>query len=184
MNAVFLDRDGTIIEDRGYITVPDMVALLPGSAQAITDLRARGWKVVVVTNQAGVAKGLMGEADLQQVNLRMVAMLGAEGAVLDAIYCCPHHPEGSVPEYAVDCDCRKPRPGLLEQAAREHGFDLSRSVLIGDSLRDLQAARAAGTGAVLVLTGNGAKTAAQDHGADHVARDLADAAAWLSARRP
>jgi D-glycero-D-manno-heptose 1,7-bisphosphate phosphatase len=183
MKAVFLDRDGTIVEEHGYITVPDDLRILPGVPEAILALRDRGWKVIVVSNQAAVAKGLITEEELGEINLRMVMMLGAEGATFDGVYVCPHHPEGKVPDYAIECGCRKPRAGLLEQAAAEHGLDLSQCVIIGDSLRDLEAGRAAGVAAaVLVLTGHGAKTAAGEHGADFVAADLAAAVAWLAGR--
>ena len=181
MKAVFLDRDGTILEEKGYVTVPDAVNVLPGVAEAIVSLRAQGWKVFVVSNQAAVAKGLISEDELARINERMVMMLGMAGAVLDGIYCCPHHPDGTEHEYARECDCRKPKPGLLEQAAGEHDLDLAESVLIGDSLRDIQAGKAAGARAtVLVLTGHGPSSSAEDHGADFVAKDLADAVHWLA----
>jgi D-glycero-D-manno-heptose 1,7-bisphosphate phosphatase len=180
--AVFLDRDGTVVVERGYITVPDDVALVDGAAAGIRAFREQGWKVLVVSNQASVAKGLITEDELAQINLRMMALLAGEGATVDGVYCCPHHPEGTVPEYAVECGCRKPRPGLLEQAAREHGLDLSRCVMVGDSRRDVEAGAAAGAATVLVLTGHGAGAAAGPHGADHVARDLVETAAWLASR--
>ncbi len=180
--AVFLDRDGTIVAERGYITVPEDVHLVEGAAQGILALRAGGWKVFVASNQAAVAKGLITEDELSRINLRMVALLAGEGATLDGIYCCPHHPEGTVPEYAVECECRKPRPGLLEQAAREHDLDLSACVMIGDSRRDVETGKAAGTATILVRTGHGAKAAGEPHGADHVAEDLAGAVAWLASR--
>jgi len=180
--AVFLDRDGTVVVERGYITIPEDVALVDRAAEGIRAFRAQGWKVIVVSNQALVAKGLVTEDELSRINLRMVALLAGEGASLDGIYCCLHHPEGTVPEYAMECECRKPRPGLLEQAARDHDLDLSRCVTVGDSRRDVEAGKAAGTATVLVLTGHGAKTAGEPHGADHVAGNLVDAAAWLASR--
>jgi D-glycero-D-manno-heptose 1,7-bisphosphate phosphatase len=183
MNAVFLDRDGTIVVDKGYITIPDDVTLLPGAAEAIVRLRGAGLKVFVVSNQAGVAKGLLSEEELTGINQRMLMMLGAEGALLDGIYCCPHHPEGSEPDYAVECACRKPKPGLLEQAAAEHGLDFSECAIVGDSARDVQAGRAAGVSAtVLVLTGHGGEESQKEHGADFVAADLTGAVAWLLSR--
>ena len=182
MKAVFLDRDGTVIFERGYITVAEKVELLPGSAAAIVRLRSLGWKVIVVTNQGCVAKGMITEDELGAINFRMIALLGAEGAELDGVYCCPHHPEGVLPEYAIECDCRKPRPGLLERAASEHGLDLDQCVMIGDTQRDIGAAAAAGAKSILVLTGHGSKTAAEAHGADHVAADLALAVEWLLAQ--
>lgn len=183
MKAVFLDRDGTILEEKGYVTIPDDVSVLPGAVEAILRLRSAGWKVFVVTNQAGVAKGFLSEEELAGIHERMVMMLGAEGAFLDGIYVCPHHPDGSESDYAIECSCRKPKPGLLEQAASEHGLDLPECAIIGDSLRDLQAGRAAGVStAVLVLTGHGAEDSKKEHGADFVAADLSAATEWLLAR--
>ena len=182
MKAVFLDRDGTIVVERGYITVPDDIELIPGAAAAIVRLRAAGWKVFVVTNQGCVAKGMISEDELGVIHFRMVSMLGAEGAEVDGIYACIHHPEGTVPDYSVDCDCRKPLPGLLERAASEHGVDLSSSVIIGDTLRDIEAGRAAGARSVLVLTGKGQIASAEEHGADHVAPELTAAVDWLLSR--
>lgn len=179
MKAVFLDRDGTLVVERGYITVPDMVELIPGAAAAVIRLREAGWKVFVVTNQGCVAKGMITEDELGVIHFRMVSMLGAAGAALDGIYACPHHPDGTVPEHAIECDCRKPRPGMLERAASEHGLDLSNCVIIGDTPRDLEAGRAAGVRSVLVLTGKGRSHAASDHGAAHVAQDLSAAVDWL-----
>ncbi|MBI2899187.1 MAG: HAD family hydrolase [Planctomycetes bacterium] len=180
--ALFLDRDGTIVEETGYVTSPEMLRLLPGAAGAIARFNAAGVRVFVVSNQAGIARGLMSERDLETVHLRLVALLGAEGARLDGIYYCPHHPESERAEYAVACGCRKPAPGLLEQAAREHGADLADSVMIGDNLRDLQAGRAAGTKTVLVRTGLGTEVLAgrtSHPDADWVAADLAEAAEML-----
>jgi len=182
MKAVFLDRDGTIVVEKGYITVAGAIELIPGAADAIVRLRAGGWKVYVATNQGCVGKGMITEEELGEINFRMVSMLGAEGAELDGIYVCPHHPEGTVPDFAIECDCRKPRPGMLERAASENGLDLTQCVMIGDTMRDLGAARAAGARAILVLTGHGSDTVTQEHGAEHVAADLAAAVDWLLSR--
>ena len=174
MKAVFLDRDGTIVVEKGYITAANDIELIPGAAPAIIRLREAGWKVFVVTNQGHVAKGMITEDELGVINFRMVSMLGAEGAELDGIYACIHHPD-----YSGECDCRKPLPGLLERAASEHGVDLASSVMIGDTMRDLEAGRAAGARSVLVLTGKGKVASTEDHGAVHVAPDLASAVDWL-----
>lgn len=183
MKAVFLDRDGTIVEERGYVTAPEFLNLVPGAAAAIASLKERGWKVFVVTNQGAVAKGLLTEDELTAIHQAMVMMLGAEGALPDGIYYCPHHPDGTEGDYASECGCRKPKPGLLERAASENGLDLSASVMVGDSTRDIGAGKAAGVAAtVLVLTGHGAETAKGEHGADHVAADLAAAVEWISAQ--
>jgi D-glycero-D-manno-heptose 1,7-bisphosphate phosphatase len=183
VKAVFLDRDGTLIVERGYITVPDGVELIPGAAAAVARLREAGWKVFVVTNQGCVAKGMITEDELGLIHFRMVSMLAEQGAQVDGVYYCPHHPDGDQIQYAVECDCRKPRPGLLERAAGEHDIELAESIMIGDTLRDLEAGRGAGTKGVLVLTGKGGATAAEEHGADHVAPDLAAAVDWVLTQR-
>lgn len=182
MRAVFLDRDGTIVEERGYITSPEGIALIPGAAPAIAALGRAEWRTIVVSNQAGIAKGLMTEGDLARVNERMVTLLAGQGAAVDAIYCCPHHPQGTVPEYTRVCECRKPGTGLLRRAATEHGIDPTRSVIVGDSIRDLDAGRAMGMRTVLTLTGFGVKTREAGGEADHVAADLAAAAEWILAQ--
>lgn len=148
--AVFLDRDGTIIDDTGFIRRIEDVRLLPKAAQAIKRLNDAGWLVLVVSNQSGVARGLLTERDVAATNKRMVDLLKKEGATLDGIYYCPHLPEGTVPNYALVCDCRKPRPGLLLKAAEEHDVDLKDSVMIGDAPRDAEAGIAAGTRAILL----------------------------------
>ena len=181
--AVFLDRDGTLIEERGYITSPDVVELIPGAAQALVRLAKAGWKVFVVTNQGVIAKGRLTEEALSVIHFRMMALLSEGDASLDGIYFCPHHPEGVLDEYGQECDCRKPRPGLLLRAASEHGIDLERSVMVGDMTRDIQAGSAAGTRTVLVLTGHGGAARGESHGADHVAADLAAAADWILSSR-
>lgn len=143
--AVFLDRDGTLIEDRHYLRDPAGVVLVPGVADAVARLNARGVPVVVVTNQSGIARGLLTEADYARVHARLVELLAGAGARVDAAYHCPHHPD-------VDgaCDCRKPGPALYERAAAELGLDLSRSLYVGDRWRDVAPAlRAGGTGVLV-----------------------------------
>jgi D-glycero-D-manno-heptose 1,7-bisphosphate phosphatase len=135
--AAFLDRDGTLIEDRGYLADPVGVRLLPGAAESVATLADAGYEVVVVTNQSGVARGLFDETTLAAVNRRVADLLAAANprARIAAFYCCPH---------LTGCDCRKPSPGLFLRAARERGLDLARSLAVGDSPRDVAAARAAG----------------------------------------
>jgi D-glycero-D-manno-heptose 1,7-bisphosphate phosphatase len=155
--AVFLDRDGTIIEDADYLAHPDQVRLIPGAAAAVRRLNDLGISVVIVTNQSAVARGLASEADVVAVNDRLRALLAAAGAHVDGIYYCPHHPEIGEPPYRRVCDCRKPLPGLLQRAAHELGLDLAGSTMIGDNLRDLEAGAAAGCALLmLVRTGHGA----------------------------
>jgi D-glycero-D-manno-heptose 1,7-bisphosphate phosphatase len=154
--AVFLDRDGTIVEDVDYLTQPSQLRLIPGAATAIGRLNARARPVIVVTNQSAVARGLLTESGLDAVHASLRELLAAQGAHVDAIYYCPHHPEAADAAYRRDCDCRKPAAGMLLQAARDHGLDLAASVMIGDSLRDLKAGAAAGCKSlILVRTGHG-----------------------------
>jgi D-glycero-D-manno-heptose 1,7-bisphosphate phosphatase len=130
--AAFLDRDGTLIEDRQYLARPEGVALLPGAAAAVRRLNEAGVAAVVVTNQSGIARGLVTPAQYEAVRLRLDELLAAEGTRLDATYYCPHHPDFGGP-----CECRKPGPALYEQAARELGLDLARSAYVGDLWRDV-----------------------------------------------
>ncbi len=144
--AVFLDRDGVLVRERGFITLPEQLSVLPGAAGALAFLRRRGFRLVVVTNQSGIARGLLTEGDLARLHADLLSRLRAEhpGAFWDALYFCPHHPREGHPPYRVDCGCRKPRPGMILRAAAEHGLDPARSWMVGDALRDLEAGRASG----------------------------------------
>ena len=144
--AVFLDRDGVLIRERGFVTEPAQLSLLPGAAGALALLRRRGFRLVVVTNQSGIARGLLTEGDLARIHADLLTRLRAAHpeAFWDALYFCPHHPREGRPPYRTDCACRKPRPGMLLKAAAEHGLDPGRSWMVGDSARDLEAGRAAG----------------------------------------
>jgi D,D-heptose 1,7-bisphosphate phosphatase len=148
--AVFLDRDGTIVEDPGYINNPDMVKLLPGAAEALIHLKRLGFKLVVASNQSGVARGIIREDVLTQVTDRMKQLLGNQGVYLDAIYYCPYHPDGAIEKYRRESDERKPMPGMLLRAAKEMNIDLGRSWAIGDSYRDVEAGRRAGCRTILL----------------------------------
>jgi D-glycero-D-manno-heptose 1,7-bisphosphate phosphatase len=190
--AVFLDRDGTIIEDAGYLSDPAAMVLLPRSAAAIRRLKAAGFLVMVVTNQAGVARGLFAEGAVQEVHAALQAALAPEGAAIDAFYYCPHHPEGSVDAYRRRCECRKPAAGMLHAAAREHDVDLQRSWMVGDKPLDVEAGLAAGCRSIQVRTGAGARhdtatlgsvsvsvTAGAAVGADAILNNLMEAAEWI-----
>lgn len=146
--AVFLDRDGTINKYVGFLTKPDQFELLPGVAEAIKMINKSGYLAIVVTNQPVIARGDCTWEELQQIHDKMETELGKEGAFVDAIYICPHHKdkgfEGERPEYKYDCNCRKPKPGLLLQAAKDFNIDLRRSVMIGDSENDVKAGKNAG----------------------------------------
>jgi D-glycero-D-manno-heptose 1,7-bisphosphate phosphatase len=121
--AVFLDRDGVVIEDSAYVGTPDRVQLVPGAAEAVAALNRAGWPVVVVTNQAGVGRGLFTEADVDRVHAHIRSLLRSHGAAIDAFHFCPHHPEAELPRYRVVCECRKPQPGMLLRAAAELELD-------------------------------------------------------------
>ena len=148
--AIFLDRDGTLIEDPGYLSRPEQVSLLDGAAEALIELRAMGYKLVIVSNQSAVARGIVTEQDLDEIHERLRQLLTEKGAYLDQIYYCPYHPDGIVPKYRKDSDWRKPNPGMLLAAADEMNIDLSQSWSIGDSSRDVKAGLSAGCKTILI----------------------------------
>lgn len=151
--ALFVDRDGTLIEEADYLADPEGVVFLPGAVEALGRFRAAGWAIVIVTNQSGIARGLYTEADYRAVARRLETMLAEAGVPPAATVHCPHHPDFSGP-----CACRKPAPGMLLAAARSLGLDLSRSVMVGDKTADLEAGAAVGARPVLVRTGYGRRT--------------------------
>jgi D-glycero-D-manno-heptose 1,7-bisphosphate phosphatase len=176
--ALFLDRDGTLIEEVNYLASPDQVRLIPGAAEAVRRVNAAGVPVVVVTNQAGVARGYFPEERVAEVHAHLSRVLAAEGARVDAYYYCPHHAEAGVGPYRVACHCRKPKPGMLLTAAAEMSVDLSRSWMVGDKLCDVRAGAAAGCRTVLVRTGYGATIPhSEDPGALRLAGVVDDLAA-------
>lgn len=150
--AVFLDRDHTIIGDPGYLDDPGAVALLPGVDGAIRSLAEAGYKIVVVTNQSGVARGLISEETLDNIHREMCRRLEAAQAHVDAVYYCPYHPDGTIEKYAIDSELRKPQPGMLLQAAREMDLDLAASWMVGDSSRDVEAGQRAGCQTIRLRT--------------------------------
>jgi D-glycero-D-manno-heptose 1,7-bisphosphate phosphatase len=156
--AIFLDRDGVVIEDVHYLASPSQAQFVPGSADAIAALNRAGWPVVIVTNQAGVGRGLFTIDAVHAVHQHLAEQLAGYGARIEAFYFCPHHPSAELPEYRTACGCRKPSPGMLKQAAQELGLDLANSWMVGDRETDLQAGAAAGTRTILVRTGYGATT--------------------------
>ena len=148
--VIFLDCDGTLIEDPGYINHPDQVKLLDGVAEALIELRAMGYKLIVVTNQSAVARGIVSEQVLGEIHNRLRQLLTERGAYLDEIYYCPYHPDGVIPKYRKESDWRKPNPGMLLAAADEMDVDLSQSWSIGDGSRDIEAGLRAGCKTILV----------------------------------
>lgn len=185
--AVFLDRDGVLIEDVHLLTRPEQVVIPPGVPAALRALGEAGFKLIVVSNQPVVARGLVSEADVRAVNAHMESLLRGAGAPpLDGVYVCPHHPNATLPAYRLDCDCRKPRPGLFRRAAAEWGLDLGASFAVGDRITDIIAGARAGCRTVLVQTGRHEEkpietsepldTSIQP---DHRCADLAAAAEWM-----
>lgn len=144
--AFFLDRDGVLNEDRGYISRLEDFVMIPGAAQAVAELSRDGWLVVVFTNQSGVARGMLSAERLEEIHAKLRSEIAKAGGELTAIYACPHGPDS-------DCDCRKPRDGMLRRAAAEHNIDLTASIAVGDSSRDIAAGHAAGCRTILVLSG-------------------------------
>jgi len=156
--AIFLDRDGTLIEDPGYLNHPDQVKLLEGVAEALIELRAMGYMLIVVSNQSAVARGVVSEKDLGEIHNRLRQLLTERGAYLDQIYYCPYHPDGVIPKYRKESDWRKPNPGMLLAAADEMDIDLSQSWSIGDSSRDVEAGLRAGCKTILITRLSAYKT--------------------------
>lgn len=154
--AVFLDRDGTLIEEAGYLDRLQRLQLFPWSVDAVRLLNRAGFLVVVVTNQAGVARGIIRPAFIGELHEELSRRFAAGGARIDAFYYCPHHPEATVEQFRLRCDCRKPQPGMLRQAAGELNIDLTRSFVIGDRWIDMQMAQAVGATGIMVRTGYGA----------------------------
>jgi len=175
---VALDRDGTVIEERPYLSDPAKVRLLPNAAAGLRALRAAGYRLALVTNQSGVGRGYFGMDSVQRVNERMLALLAREGVTIDGLFVCPHAPE-------MGCDCRKPGTRLLEAAARRLGADPSRAFVIGDKACDIDMGRRAGATALLVRTGWGRETEGGGEARPHyVAADLLEAARLVLAHDP
>lgn len=182
--AVFVDRDGVISEEVGYLGDRDHLRLIPNSAEAVKLVNQSGLKIIAITNQSGIARGYFSEEMLGHIHRKMEQLLSDQGAFLDGIYYCPHHPEGTVEAYRMECDCRKPAAGLLTRAAQEHSIDVSSSYLVGDKRTDIECAHRAGAQGILVLTGYGKDELRKINSAAlaqpaYVAADLRDAVQWI-----
>jgi D-glycero-D-manno-heptose 1,7-bisphosphate phosphatase len=178
--AVFLDRDGTIIVHKPYLDSPDQLKLLPNTIEGIRLFKEHGYLVIVVTNQSGIARGFFDEERLMLIHKKLKSMLEDEHAGIDDIYYCPHYKEGIIERYKVDCNCRKPAPQMILNAARQHHIDLAQSVMIGDSQIDMQAGKNAGCTCVFIQNGyTDNKNIASPAGMDYIAKDLLEAARLL-----
>jgi D-glycero-D-manno-heptose 1,7-bisphosphate phosphatase len=183
--AVFLDKDGTLVENVPYNVDPALVRLAPGAGEALSGLAALGYEFVVVSNQSGIARGFFDEEAVAAVGRCVEALLAREGVRLLDFYYCPHHPDGCRLEYAGACACRKPNPGLITAAAVDHGIDLSRSWLIGDILDDVEAGNRAGVRTILLLNGGETKwKVTPERRPNHMARHLPAAARYIAAHTP
>lgn len=180
--AVFVDRDGVINEDNGYVYRPEELMVVPRSAEAIKLLNENNFLVIAVSNQAGIAYGYFTEKDMRRFNEAIEQDLRQHGAHIDAFYFCPHHETKGVGEYRSACACRKPKPGLLLQAAKDFGIDLSRSFMVGDTWNDVTAGATAGCRTILVKTGQGREALLKIAGqpqCDFIADDLYGAAHYI-----
>lgn len=177
--AIFLDRDGTINEYVGFLRKEEDFRLIPGVSEAIKKINNSGYLAIVVTNQPVIARGEVTEEELEEIHKKMETLLGLDGAYIDDIYYCPHHPdkgfEGEIPELKIECDCRKPKTGMLEKAAREHNIDLSSSIMIGDSTLDIKMAENAGMQSILLKTGQKGEDGKYEVSPTLIAEDLNDA---------
>ena len=183
-SGIFMDRDGTLIEEANYLADPAGVKLIPNIAPGLRRLQEQGRTLLVVTNQSGIARGLYTLDAMVRVNERLENLLRQAGVTLDRIYFCPHHPQGNVPEFTTDCGCRKPAPGMLERGLREFGLSAQASWMIGDKLADIESGHKVGMRTILVLTGYGAKTRAAlmpgDVQPDFIMDDFATAAQCIA----
>ncbi len=182
MRAVFLDKDGTLVEDVPYNVDPRQIRLAAGSAAGVRLLHAAGYRLFVISNQSGVARGLFPESALAGVEAALRRLLADAGAPLSGFYYCPHYPDGVVPTYSVACDCRKPAPGLIRRAAADHDLDLPASWFIGDILDDVEAGHRAGCRAILLDNGHETEwLPGPGRAPDYMAPDLAAAARTILA---
>jgi D-glycero-D-manno-heptose 1,7-bisphosphate phosphatase len=184
VRAVFLDRDGTINEEVGYLSDLAELRLIPGAASAIRRLNDAGLKVIVVTNQSGIARGYFPEAFVHETHDLMASMLGKEGARIDGIYYCPHHPKAGNSPFTTECECRKPGTGMIDQAAKDLGIDVRASFVVGDKWSDVELGQRAGARSILVRTGYdendpGNVRPAHLRAPDFTARSIAEAVDWV-----
>ncbi|MDP8244278.1 MAG: HAD family hydrolase [Candidatus Hinthialibacter antarcticus] len=188
-SAVFLDRDGVLIEDVHLLTQPQKIRVLPSVVDALINLHNNGFRLLVASNQTVVARGLLSEDEMYSLQKQIEDQLMQQGAPpIDGFYACPHHPQATLPAYRIDCQCRKPRPGLILHAAKEYQIDLSTSYMVGDRITDIHAGVAAGCKTVLVQTGAHVAPTIQTSDIldetiqpDFICKDLGDAAEWILA---
>ncbi|MCI0660622.1 MAG: HAD family hydrolase [Acidobacteria bacterium] len=182
--AILIDRDGTINEDVGFITQLSQLRLYNFAGESIKLINEAGRHAIVITNQSGIARGLFNEDFLLRLHGRIESLLSRDGARIDAFYFCPHHPEFGEPPYRQDCDCRKPKAGMIRQAARDFNLELKECYVIGDRYRDVEMAHTAGAHSLMVMTGYGRAEYMSEHDSwpqqpEHVAENLLEAVKWI-----
>lgn len=180
--AVFIDKDGTLVENVPFNIDRDRIRLLPGAIEGLSLLRERGFRLFVVSNQSGIARGYFTEAQLDRAIEHLRELLLRKGVLIDGFLYCPHHPEGKVKEYSIECDCRKPKPGMIHKAASSQTVALSSSWIIGDILDDIEAGHRAGCQAVLIHNGNETQwRLSPERRPEHQAETLFEAASFILA---
>ncbi|MFA5097216.1 MAG: HAD family hydrolase [Candidatus Margulisiibacteriota bacterium] len=178
--TVFFDRDGTLVKDVGYLSDPEDIEILPGAAEAIKLLNRSGYLSIVISNQAAVARGILTEEALKKLNTAILKKFSEKGAIIDDVYYCPHHPTAGASAYTIKCECRKPKPGMILRAQKEHDIDLSLSYMVGDKSIDVEAGKNAGCRSILVLTGYGSEEKSKPgFSADFIANDPLEAVKWI-----
>jgi D-glycero-D-manno-heptose 1,7-bisphosphate phosphatase len=185
--AVFFDRDGTLNEDVGYLDRLERLRIYPYATEALRVVSRAGYRIVIVTSQAGIALGFMDEPAVQRIHAHIVERMAEAGVPVDGVYYCPHHPNAKVEQYRVTCDCAKPKPGLLLQAARELDLDLARSFVVGDRWRDLLMGQTVGVRGLLVRTGYGETEAGVTPAggrAEAIVANAMEAASWIVRHAP
>jgi len=180
--AIFIDRDGTLIEEVGYLRMLEDLRFTPRAAEASRIFHSQNYLNVVITNQSAVARGLLSPKSLNKIHNRLKMMAKDEDSIIDDVFYCPHFPEGRVSPFNVDCDCRKPKTGMIQQAVAKHNIDLEQSILIGDKISDLELGQNAGIRTILVLTGYGKQTQEAWNGPVEVATNLFEFAKTIGAK--
>lgn len=181
--AVFLDRDGVINKERGYVHEIDEFNFIDGVFDACREMSKAGYRLIIITNQAGIARGYYTEDEFHYLTIWMLNEFRQHGIEIDDVYYCPHHPVHGVGVYRRDCDCRKPAPGMILRAAKEHSLDLRHSILVGDKITDIEAGRTAGIGCCILVSTGHSLDAADIHRADNVFADLREVANAFSSNR-
>jgi len=183
--AILVDRDGTLITEKNFLSDIEQVEIVPGAPEALKIFKDLHFKVIVVSNQSGVARGYFSEEKVREINKYIQEVFRKYGVIIDDFYFCPHHPQGTLPQYRKECNCRKPKPGLALKAARQHNLDLKKSVVIGDKISDIQFGKNIGAKTILVKTGYGEETLRTLANSpslptpDYVATNILDAAHFI-----